>query len=113
MKDGMKIRFDINSAPKEPHFILNGKHRLENNETRGHNTDTQWESSTMKWVANCELELNRCFEIEFAPPVGYYLYVYKEGQCIMDYLQDTFEIAVDMAFEDFGVPKDSWRLEEE
>ncbi|MEJ0063269.1 MAG: hypothetical protein WDO70_08720 [Alphaproteobacteria bacterium] len=77
----------------------------------------------MKWEAQIESPKPRRFVIErqkltsLMPSVpdqyGYYLYVYEDGKDIYDYLQDTFEITVDQAFEQFGVPKDIWRQVEE
>jgi hypothetical protein len=42
---------------------------------------------------------------------GFYLYVYDgiTGFNTHDYLQDTLEIAKEQAFEEFGVPLDSWK----
>ena len=40
------------------------------------------------------------------PEVGWYLYVYEDGRNTYDYLQDTLEIAMSQAEEDFGVPMD-------
>ena len=40
--------------------------------------------------------------------VGYYLYVYSAGKCIKDHLQDTLKFAIEQAWEDYGVPEDSW-----
>ena len=40
---------------------------------------------------------------------GFYLYVYENERCTHDYLQDTLEMAMTQAFEDFSVPKDVWR----
>jgi hypothetical protein len=65
----------------------------------------------MKWRAEPEFLKPRSFEIRRDPSVGYYLYVFEEGRCIRDHLQDTFEIAVESALEDYDVPKDAWRLE--
>ncbi|MFA4994225.1 MAG: hypothetical protein WC521_02850 [Bdellovibrionales bacterium] len=49
------------------------------------------------------------FEIQHDSRAGYYLYVWENGKGLYDYLQDTFAIAVDQAFEEFGVPKNSWK----
>ncbi len=68
----------------------------------------------MKWIASPEWLTPRHFAIEYAPPadpypsVGYYLYVYEGNRCTYDYLQDTFQQAVECAFEEFGVPKEAW-----
>lgn len=42
------------------------------------------------------------------PEVGVYLYVYKEGKCIKDMLQDTIDICKEVALEEYGVPIDFW-----
>ena len=40
---------------------------------------------------------------------SYYLYVYDaNGNNTHDYDQDTLDIAKEQAWEDFGVPLDSW-----
>jgi hypothetical protein len=45
--------------------------------------------------------------------VAYYLYIYKDGKNTHDYLQDTVEIAMEQAHEQFGVPLDAWEKVEE
>jgi hypothetical protein len=40
--------------------------------------------------------------------VGAYLYVYEDSKCIYDYLQDSIKDCMEFAFEDFGVPINSW-----
>jgi hypothetical protein len=67
----------------------------------------------MKWRAEPEALKPRSFEIKRDPLVGYYLYVFEEGKCVRDHLQDSFEIAVECATEDYDVPKDAWRKVEE
>lgn len=67
----------------------------------------------MKWRANPKGFEPRSFEIKHDPLVGFYLYVFEGGKCIRDYLQDTFEIAVESAMEDYNVPKEAWRKVEE
>lgn len=67
----------------------------------------------MTWRANPKTLEPRVFEIKHDPLVGFYLYVFEGGKCIRDHLQDTFEIAVESAMEDYDVPKDSWRKVEE
>lgn len=47
------------------------------------------------------------FEIEEDEALGFYLWIYKDEET-MDYLQDTLAIAQLQAFEDFGIPMDSW-----
>ena len=51
----------------------------------------------MKWVANSELLKPRHCEIEHDSAVGFYLYVFENGKCIRDYLQDTLEVAMECA----------------
>lgn len=63
----------------------------------------------MKWRANLKSPHSQYYEIECDPHVGFYLYVYEGDKCIRDYLQDTLEIAIECAWEDYGVPKDSWK----
>lgn len=50
------------------------------------------------------------FEIECdLPEVGAYLYIWDEkGVGVDDYLQDSVQICMEQAFEDYGVPFDSW-----
>ena len=63
----------------------------------------------MKWHAQPENLKPKRFEIEHDPIVGFYLYVFENGNCIQDHLQDTLEIAIETAMEDYDVPKDAWR----
>ncbi len=64
----------------------------------------------MKWIARHSGPLGRLdCTIKHDKYVGYYLYIYINGIDTYDYLQDSFEIAVDQALEQFGVPKDAWR----
>ena len=41
--------------------------------------------------------------------VGWYLYLTLPSGETRDYLQDTKEIAIQQAFDDFGIPLDSWQ----
>ena len=52
----------------------------------------------------------KTFEIvEDNPDVGFYLYVYDTNcKNTHDHLQDTLEITKEFAFEEFGVPLNSW-----
>lgn len=52
---------------------------------------------------------SRHYEIKYDPLAGFYLYVFEDGKCIRDYLQDTLESAIECAWEDFGVPKEAWK----
>ncbi len=63
----------------------------------------------MKWRAISESLKPRHYEIEYDPYAGYYLYVFEGNKCIRDYLQDTLEIAIECALDDFGVPKEAWK----
>lgn len=42
------------------------------------------------------------------PEVGAYLYVYENGKCIKDYLQENIEICKIFALQNFDVPLDKW-----
>lgn len=51
---------------------------------------------------------------EDLPGIGFYLYVYNHKNfCTHDYLQDTEEATKKFAFNEFGVPIDSWETLEE
>jgi hypothetical protein len=45
--------------------------------------------------------------------VGYYLYVFDNGRCTHDYLQDTVDLAKLCAAEEFGVPLQNWNMSAE
>ena len=62
----------------------------------------------MKWQAKFQSIKPRHYEIEYDPSVGYYLFVYENGKCIRDYLNDSLELAMEYAWEDFGVPTEVW-----
>ena len=49
------------------------------------------------------------FIIENDPIASWCLYIYEGKDCTHDYLQDTFEMAIGQAEDDFGVPKEAWR----
>lgn len=63
----------------------------------------------MKWIADIVSEDKWQFEIEHDENVGYYLYIWKNDKGIADYLQDTLEIAMEQARDDFGVPLEAWK----
>jgi hypothetical protein len=42
------------------------------------------------------------------PEIGWYLYVYENGKCTKDYLQDNQEMAMKQAKDDFGIQKEQW-----
>ena len=43
------------------------------------------------------------------PDVGVYLYVYDNSLCIRDVLQNDAKTCIEIAFEDYGVPRDVWQ----
>lgn len=52
---------------------------------------------------------NLRFEIENdLPEIGSYLYVYKDNECIGDYLQDNIDSCKQFALEEYGVPIELW-----
>jgi hypothetical protein len=50
------------------------------------------------------------FVIEHDSAVGWYLHVYKGEECTKDYLQDTAELALEQAEDEFGVPRSAWSV---
>jgi hypothetical protein len=52
------------------------------------------------------------FVIEREEPLGWYLYVFEDNRCVMDYLQDTLEQAQEQAHEQFGMARESWHASE-
>lgn len=76
----------------------------------------------LKWYSTYAHPDHLKFIIEHDENVGYYIYLYENFECFEDdlktyegcpnhqndWLQDTFEIAKEQAWEDFGVPVDSW-----
>jgi len=52
---------------------------------------------------------NRFEIVADEPEVGVYLYVYDNDLCIRDVLQNDVETCIEIAFEDYGVPKDVWQ----
>ena len=60
------------------------------------------------------LQDNRLFRIEEDYlEVGVYLYVFENGKCIKDYLQNDINTCKSIALEDYSVPINSWKLKEE
>lgn len=45
---------------------------------------------------------------EDLPEIGAYLYCYKSGECISDYLQNSIEDCKDFAQQEFGIAISSW-----
>ncbi len=64
-----------------------------------------------KWNAESISEPTKRFVIEEEDGIGFYLYAYDGEKCTNDYLQDTFDMAVEQAEEDFGVKPSAWNLE--
>jgi hypothetical protein len=50
----------------------------------------------------------KTFKIAEDAPVGFYLFVFQDGRCTHDYLQDDLEMAKRCAHHQFGVPLESW-----
>lgn len=76
---------------------------------RNSGTSTFVQTIIMKWQACIKSDQKRYYQIRYdSPLVGFYIYVFEEGRCVQDYLQDTFELAVEFAEEYFGVPRDAW-----
>lgn len=67
----------------------------------------------MKWRADSELLKPRHYEIKHDPFAGFYLYVFEGNRCIHDDLQDTLEIVMECAWEDYKVPKNAWKRVED
>lgn len=52
---------------------------------------------------------DRLFVIEEdLPDIGWYLYVYENGKCIADHLQDDLDTVMAQAKDDYGVPINRW-----
>jgi len=62
-----------------------------------------------KWVSEFTGDSKRKFVIEEDDNVGFYLYIFEGDKCKEDYLQDSFDLAIEQAEEDFGVDPRSWR----
>lgn len=60
----------------------------------------------MKLIA--DLNRSKRFVIEHDETVGYYLYVFEDGRCVRDYLQNSLDGAINFAFAQFNVPKKLW-----
>jgi len=46
---------------------------------------------------------------EDLPDIGAYLYVFENDTCVYDSVQDNLRICIDVAFEKYQVPRDSWK----
>ncbi|HQX55637.1 MAG TPA: hypothetical protein PLP07_06895 [Pyrinomonadaceae bacterium] len=60
-----------------------------------------WEARKDDWLYRIEEDL---------PDVGFYLRGYQAGADIFDYLQDTSEICMKFANQEYGLPLDAWEL---
>ena len=60
---------------------------------------------TMKWRANADSLQPRCYEIKHDPSAGYFLYVFENGKCVRDELQDSLEGAVHLRWNTTTYPK--------
>jgi hypothetical protein len=67
----------------------------------------------MKWRANSQSLKPYRYEIKHHPSVNFYLYVFNGDKCIRAYLQDTLEIAMKCAWEDYGISKNAWKRAQE
>jgi hypothetical protein len=57
---------------------------------------------------------NTIFRIEEDyPEVGVYLYVFENGKCIKDYLQDNIEECKLFALKEYNIPIGNWKLKSE
>jgi hypothetical protein len=63
----------------------------------------------MKMIAAPTNLKPRHFIIKHDDLVGFYLYVYENGRCVRDHLQDTLDLAIELALKDYLVPKESWK----
>lgn len=73
----------------------------------------------MKWTADTTMPRQLHCKIEQqvltsvmpgqASRLGYFLYVWENGQGLADEVQDDLEAAIDGAFERYGIPKDAWK----
>lgn len=52
------------------------------------------------------------YRIQQDDVAGFYLLVVEGAKCTKDHLQDSFELAVEQALEDYGVPVSSWVKDE-
>jgi hypothetical protein len=62
----------------------------------------------MRWIAEITQPESARFVIEHDKLAGFYVYVYRDGRLIADYLQDTLDIAKRFAFEKFNVHPGIW-----
>lgn len=62
----------------------------------------------MEWLAKLDFLKPKYFKIQEHPSVGFYLFVFENDERISYHLHDSFEIAIESAFEDYCVPKNAW-----
>ncbi len=43
------------------------------------------------------------------PGLGAFLFVYENGKCTFDYHQNSVQFCKECAYDEFGVPMDSWK----
>ena len=110
-KDGLrKMRFDFNNSQNDLPYVhleifRNGRWRDAIPGT--HRIYPQPEKTEIMLTA---IHKGNKFEIvQDKPEVGVYLYVYDDDRCIRDELQNDIETCVEIAFEDYGVPKAIWK----
>ena len=63
----------------------------------------------MKMIAEPTNLKPRHFIIKHDELAGFYLYVYENERCVRDHLQDTLDLAIELALKDYLVPKESWK----
>lgn len=56
---------------------------------------------------------NVCYEIYDGGDVGFYVLRHENQINTHDYLQDTLALAIECAFDEFGVPVDQWTVVED
>ena len=79
-------------------------------EGRRRQTPILFQKGMKKWIAESADEPTKRFVIEEEEGIGFYLYVYEGEKCTNDYLQDSFEIVVEQAEEEFGITLNAWKL---
>ncbi len=66
----------------------------------------------MMWRANSRSKDGYSALIKRDDNVGYYVYIFKDGICLQDYLEDNLDIAMQVAAEVCGVDVDDWVYED-
>lgn len=61
------------------------------------------------WYANLESFRPQRYEIKYNPSAGFYLYVFEDGKCMQNHVQDTLEMAIEYAQKNYDVPKNAWK----